>query len=200
MQRLELVQFAQQPAANKRALCRQLQISPSTAYKWLERFAHEGLEGLSDRSRRPRHSPGQSAPEIEQLILQLHARFPCWGPRKLRQLFLTQGLAPGAPPPGLSTIARILKRRGCHVLGDCQRQKPFQRFVAPAPNHLWQMDFKGHFALSRGGRCFPLTILDDHSRFALALRACSGANRAQVPARPGASLCPLWLARAHPVR
>jgi len=34
------------------------------------------------------------------------------------------------------------------------------------------MDFKGHFALERGGRCHPLTILDDHSRFNLALRAC----------------------------
>ncbi len=40
------------------------------------------------------------------------------------------------------------------------------------PNALWQMDFKGHFAMLKG-RCHPLTILDDHSRFCLGLQACA---------------------------
>jgi transposase InsO family protein len=34
------------------------------------------------------------------------------------------------------------------------------------------MDFKGHFAVGRE-RCHPLTVLDDHSRYNLCLRACS---------------------------
>jgi hypothetical protein len=42
------------------------------------------------------------------------------------------------------------------------------------------MDFKGHFAL-RHGRCHPLTVLDDHSRFAVGLSAC--ANEREVTAR-----------------
>jgi transposase InsO family protein len=50
--------------------------------------------------------------------------------------------------------------------------RPWQRFEAQRPNELWQMDFKGHFALGHG-RCHPLTVLDDHSRFALGLRACT---------------------------
>ncbi len=34
------------------------------------------------------------------------------------------------------------------------------------------MDFKGHFALGNRERCHPLTVLDDHSRYALCLQAC----------------------------
>lgn len=48
------------------------------------------------------------------------------------------------------------------------------RFEHETPNALWQMDFKGHFPLTdrTAGRCHPLTILDDHSRFNLCLAAC----------------------------
>jgi transposase InsO family protein len=47
-----------------------------------------------------------------------------------------------------------------------------QRFERDQPNELWQMDFKGHFP-TLIGRCHPLTILDDHSRFCLGLKACA---------------------------
>jgi transposase InsO family protein len=178
MQRLEFVQFARQPQANIRELCRRFTISPATAYKWLERFERDGLCGLSDRSRRPHHSPAQCSTKTEQLVLQLHRRFPYWGPRKLRQL-LPDHLT-STERPAVSTLARILKRHGCRVLCDTSPQPPYQRFSYPAPNQLWQMDFKGDFPLARSGRCFPLTLLDDHSRFALLLRACPAVNRAHV--------------------
>src|SRR5262249_28011286 len=51
------------------------------------------------------------------------------------------------------------------------RHRPYQRFEHDAPNCLWQMDFKGHFA-TQTARCHPLTVLDDHSRFAVGLQAC----------------------------
>ena len=50
---------------------------------------------------------------------------------------------------------------------------PYRRFEHPRPNDLWQMDFKGHIPMIRGGRCHPLTVLDDHSRFSLGVRACA---------------------------
>ncbi len=46
-------------------------------------------------------------------------------------------------------------------------RQSWHRFERPAPNELWQLDFKGHFPLLQGGRCHPLTLLDDHSRFYL---------------------------------
>lgn len=47
----------------------------------------------------------------------------------------------------------------------------WQRFEHERPNALWQIDFKGDFQTHQG-RCYPLTLLDDHSRFNLALQAC----------------------------
>ena len=59
------------------------------------------------------------------------------------------------------------------------QHRPYQRFEHPYPNDLWQMDFKGDFALERG-RCYPLSVLDDHSRFALGLVACGNQTTSTV--------------------
>src|SRR5262245_56020280 len=53
----------------------------------------------------------------------------------------------------------------------------------PAPNLLWQMDFKGWIPLGDGCRCHPLTILDDHSRYDLCLEACGNEQGSTVQAR-----------------
>jgi transposase InsO family protein len=66
----------------------------------------------------------------------------------------------------------ILRRHGVVVGHLAQPSRPYQRFEHDTPNALWQMDFKGHFPLRAGGRCHPLAVLDDHSRFALGLIAC----------------------------
>ena len=73
-----------------------------------------------------------------------------------------------APLPAPSTITNILHRHGL-IAPDAtaQRQRP-QFFERPAPNELWQMDFMGHLALgTTGHRVHLLTLLDDHSRYAL---------------------------------
>ena len=74
--------------------------------------------------------------------------------------------------PSKSTITAILRRHGLIEAAESAKHKPYRRFEHDEPNDLWQMDFKGHFPMSRGGRCHPLTVLDDHSRFSLGVRAC----------------------------
>ncbi len=76
----------------------------------------------------------------------------------------------GVPAP--STVTTILQRYGYIDPEESSKHKPWQHFEAQGPNELWQMDFKGHFEASEG-RCHPLTVLDDHSRYALCLQACS---------------------------
>lgn len=169
--RLEFVLLARAPGANIRQLCRAFGVSPKTGYKWLGRFDADGEAGLQDQSRRPLHSPGRSADELEQQVLLLHRTYPCWGSRKLRAL-----LPEHLPRPHASTIDAILRRHHCRIEGASQSsQSASCRFEHPAPNLLWQMDFKGHFPLTdaRAGRCHPLTVLDDHSRYALCLHACA---------------------------
>jgi transposase InsO family protein len=173
--RVEFVQLATAEGAEMAALCRRFGISRKTGYKWLKRYAETGARGLSDQSRRPQSSPAQTPATVEEVVVELRREHPAWGGRKLRGRLLAKQEALGLQAeaiPAASTITEILRRRGLLTGERAGQSRAYVRFEHAAPNDLWQMDFKGHFALTRGGRCHPLTVLDDHSRFALALRAC----------------------------
>ena len=166
----EFVQLAMQDGANRRELCRRFKISPKTGYKWLRRYKSGGREGLADGSRRPHSSPAQTEAAIEQQVIELRTESRnCWGGRKLSRQLLKRGGPKLAP----STITNILRRAGLINSALSAAATPWRRFERSGPNELWQMDFKGHFALVNGQRCHPLTVLDDHSRFALVLNACA---------------------------
>lgn len=175
--RLEFVTLASAQGANVRALCRSFGISPQTGYTLLARFKEHGTEGLKERSRKPKSSPLRSSAELEARVLALHDKYPCWGSRKLAALLPADSVRPHP-----NTIAAILRRHGRHIVPQGKASKAPTRFEHEAPNLLWQMDFKGHFALTdpRAGRCHPLTVLDDHSRFAVCLAACAGQTRETV--------------------
>lgn len=168
-QRREFVMFAQADQANLSALCKRYGISRKTGYKWLRRFDAEGTAGVQDRSRRPRHTNNKTADDVEQALLALRRTHPAWGARKLRARLATLGQA---QVPAVSTVHAILKRHGLINPNAGTTPHAWQRFEHAAPNHLWQMDFKGHVALQTR-RCHPLTVLDDHSRFSLCLSACA---------------------------
>jgi transposase InsO family protein len=168
-QRREFVMLAQAEGINFSQLCKRFAISRKTGYKWLERFESKGDEGLADRSRRPHTSPHRTDQKIEQEVCKLRDRHPAWGGRKLHTR-LKEVCKQTTPAP--STITEILRRHGRLDPQESEKHQAWQRFEHPAPNDLWQMDFKGDFALERG-RCYPLTALDDHSRFALILKACA---------------------------
>lgn len=167
--REEFVQLAIKPDSNISSLCRGFKISRKTGYKWLARAA--GLTGtpLQNQSRRPHSSPARTAAQIEQRVVELRRERPYWGGRKLRRVLEDSGLS---PLPAPSTITGILHRNGMIAADESQKHSAFERFERATPNELWQMDFKGHFAID-SGRCHALTILDDHSRYALGLFACA---------------------------
>jgi transposase InsO family protein len=167
-ERYEFVMLAMAEDAKIAALCRRFGISRSKGYKWLGRFKAEGRAGLLDRSRRPKTSPKQTALAIEEAAAALRAEHPAWGGRKIRRRLADLG---HAEVPAASTVTGILRRRGLIDPSESQKRVPFIRFEHERPNALLQMDFKGHFALERG-RCHPLTVLDDHSRYCLLAEAC----------------------------
>jgi transposase InsO family protein len=140
-------------------------ISRKTAYKWLARF--DDQQAMSDQSRRPRHSPNRTSGALEAAVLAVRDQYG-WGPRKIHA-YLTNNRQP-APP--IRTIADILRRHQRINSAAIPRPTDYQRFERPAPNELWQLDFKGWIEIARQ-KVSPLTILDDHSRFLLALRPCT---------------------------
>jgi transposase InsO family protein len=166
-QRREFVRLAMQEGANRRELCRRFGIHPDTGYKWLDRWAG-GDRQLGDQSRRPHSSPARSEPTIEALVLTVRDAHPAWGARKIARCLERDGVKPPAP----STVHAILRRYG-RVVPPVGAPRASQRFEKPAPNLLWQMDFKGWVQLGNGMRCHPLTMVDDHSRYVPCLQACA---------------------------
>jgi transposase InsO family protein len=167
--RYEFVMLSLQPDANMSQLCRSFEISRKTGYKWRSRFAAaKDPQALADRSRRPHRSPTCTAAQMQAAVLQMR-RQRRWGGRKIQCRLKNLGYS---QVPAPSTISGILKRHGLIDPKESARRELPQRFERERPNELWQMDFKGHIAL-RSGRCHPLTVLDDHSRYSIALRACS---------------------------
>jgi transposase InsO family protein len=165
-QRREFVELAMQEGANRRELCRRFHIHASTGYKWLGRWLSDGE--LADRSRRPQSSPCQVERAIEQCVLAVRDAHPAWGARKIERCLDREGVH----PPAVSTIHEILRRNG-RIVTPIGGPVAHQRFEKPAPNLLWQMDFKGWVRLADGSRCHPLTIVDDHSRYTVGLEACA---------------------------
>jgi len=176
-QRAEFCRLAGLPGANVRSLCRDFGIGHTTAYRWRGRY--EAGEVLADRSRRPKSSPSRTPPEVEARVLALREQHPCWGGRKLRKLLERAGVG---RPPSASTITEVLRRHGKLDGPRAGAARDYVRFEHAEPNDLWQMDFKGHFALGEG-RCHPLTLLDDHSRYALEIGACADERARTVRAR-----------------
>jgi transposase InsO family protein len=177
--RREFVVLAGQAGANMRSLCRRYGISPTIGYRWLARYRAEGEAGLVDRSRRPRHSPERTPAAVEAQVLAVRDANPAWGGRKLRRRLQDLG---ATEVPSASTMSAILERHGRLAGTAAERARDWQRFERAAPNELWQMDFKGHFAMA-GGRCHPLTVLDDHSRFSLTIAACADEREMTVRQR-----------------
>lgn len=174
--RLEFVNLALHPDANVRQLCRRFGISPTIAYKWLDRYESGGAAGLANRSRRPQRSPTRTADEVEAQVVSLRRERPAWGARKLRRRLQDLGQV---ALPATSTITGILHRHGLISPEQSQAATPGKRFERAAPNQLWQVDFKGHFSL-REGRCHPLCALDDHSRYNVLLAACADQTEGTV--------------------
>jgi transposase InsO family protein len=168
-QREEFVRLALQPGAKIAEVCRRCGISREKGYKWLQRFAAEGRGGLADRSRRPHNSPYRTDPLTEAEVLRIREQSNnCWGGRKIARVMENCGWR---EIPSASTITEVLRRHGRLDQRQSAHPGPYQRFEYAAPNDLWQMDFKGHFPMAHG-RCHPLTVLDDHSRYNLGLRTC----------------------------
>ena len=152
-------------------LCREFGISRKTGHKWLKRYQERGsTTALFDLSRRPHRSPKKTPREIEERVIELRKLYG-WSGRKLRKLLQAEGI-----DLSRSTIDRIIDRNGLIEKRD-RRRPAVKRFERSKPNELWQMDFKGEYILRGVERCYPLSLLDDHSRFAVGvfpLKAPSG--------------------------
>ena len=83
-------------------LCREFDISRKTGHKIFNRYKDCGLEGLTDRSRRPYRQANRLAFQVENLILQLKKEHPTWGAPKIREKIKRRHLQ--ITLPAISTV------------------------------------------------------------------------------------------------
>jgi transposase InsO family protein len=146
-------------------------VSRKTACKWLARHDADPEALLDDRPRTPRTSPGRTPPAVERLILGRRDRFG-WGARKIRADLMAHGQA----MPSARTVHAVLERAGRVRAPEPCAPAPI-RFERAAPNELWQIDFKACPEVDRR-RVEQFTVLDDHSRFLVALHTGLDASMA----------------------
>ncbi|MGH7734370.1 MAG: IS481 family transposase, partial [Gemmatimonadales bacterium] len=163
-QRMQFVARAVSGKERMAGLCREFGVSRPTGYRWRGRYERAGsFSGLRELSRRPHHSPRRTEAEKEQRVVELREETG-WVAKKLHVVLRDEQ---GVVVP-VRTIHRILERRG--QIADKVHTPAPGRFERAAPNELWQMDTKGQYPLAEG-ECHPLSIVDDHSRYAVGLYA-----------------------------
>jgi transposase InsO family protein len=172
-QRIRFVIAASHPTANVTATCKAFGISRKTGYKWLARQAGRSVSELADHSRRPHASPTRTSDRITRRVVALRQTYG-WGGEKLVELLAAEGIVVAA-----RTVDRIIAREGL-TRADVAPAAARRRFARAAPNDLWQMDAKGHYPLGPRRRCHPLSIVDDHSRFAVGLYALATLHAVHV--------------------
>jgi putative transposase len=152
-------------------LCREFGISRKTGYKLYRRYRDIGLEGLTDRSRRPYRQANKLPFQVESRIVQLRKEHPSWGAPKIREKL--RRLELGVQTPAISTVHAVLDRHGLVTRRRRRRYKAEGTALTRPhqPNELWCADFKGEFMLADHRYCYPLTITDFASRYLLACEA-----------------------------
>jgi transposase InsO family protein len=164
-------------------VCREFGISRKTGYKIWDRYRQEGLEALTDRSRRPVRYANQLPDQIERLIVEAKKGKPHWGARKIREL-LVRRLAGDMRIPAKSTVHAVLDRHG--LVSRARKRRAANKATGTAlsqaavSNDLWCADFKGEFKLGNGRYCYPLTVSDQVSRMILCCEALESTKEAPV--------------------
>jgi putative transposase len=154
-------------------LCAEFGISRKTGYKIYDRYKDCGVDGLTDRSRRPYRHANQLPMAVEKLILALKREYPNWGAPKIRERL--QRRFPGTRCPAISTVHAVLDRHGLVTPRRTRRSRVQGTGLSvPArPNELWCADYKGEFMLANRRYCYPLTVTDFASRYLLHCEALS---------------------------
>jgi putative transposase len=159
-------------------LCEEFGISRKTGYKIYDRYKDCGVQGLTDRSRRPYRHANRLPAALEQWIVRLKKEYPSWGAPKIRERLRDR--CPDVRCPAISTVHAVLDRHGLVTRRRRRRQRPEGTALSQPvqPNDLWCADYKGEFMLADRRYCYPLTVTDFASRYLL---TCEGlATTAEV--------------------
>lgn len=176
------IQFLGEYLKNEKSiteLCKKHNISRPTAYKVINRYNQEGINGLDERSKAHINHPSVTPEAVQSFLLEVKGKYPTWGPKKIKQFLKIE--YPDKKWPAASTIGDIFKKNGL-VIPAKKRPNLVTPYTRPfeecnQPNDVWSADYKGNFYLkNNNGSCYPLTITDNFSRFIIDCVSLSSPN------------------------
>jgi transposase InsO family protein len=151
-----------------RATAKKYGVSPAWVSTLVSRYRTEGPLAFEPRSKRPKSNAKATPPQVEDRIIELRKELEDIGADNGADTIHTHLEREGLVAPSISTIQRILTRRGFVTPAPKKRPKSsFIRFIAELPNECWQSDMT-HWHLDNGTGVEILTFIDDHSRLVLA--------------------------------
>lgn len=178
--------FVQGEEVNVAAKCRELHVSREMFYKYVRRFAAEGVDGFYPRSRRPHGSPARLPVAVEDQLIAVrkHEQDEGWD-YGADAVLMTLATQPHKWPldrrlPARSTVNRVFEDRG--QLAKVPQRAPrgrSRRFQRDRVNDLWQYD-GFEWRLGNGTKAVILHLSDDCSRLDLALQVARSENSNQV--------------------
>ncbi len=170
-ERIALMRDYESGAFSVVELCARYGISRETFYVWKRRRESGAARWFEELSRAPGSCPHAVPAETTAAIVAIRARFPRFGPKKIRARLVLD--RPDVARPAASTIGDVLKREGL-IVATPRRRRPIGQgeIVAGSdePNGEWAIDFKGWFRTVDGTRCDPLTVSDTASRYLIEAR------------------------------
>jgi transposase InsO family protein len=141
---------------NAGIVCRRCGISRPTLRKWLRRYAENGIEGLKDKSKRPKTSPAKKVTlQHEEWILELRKKRKL-GVRRIQSELIRHYNCSFS----LATIHKVLKRNGVGPLKKIRRKKEYKRYQRPIPGDRVQLD-----TCKIGPNLYQYTAIDDCTRY-----------------------------------
>src|SRR6266496_1017536 len=145
-------------------------VSKSWVGKVVGRFRAGGYDAIERRSRAPREIPHRTPPELEDEIVGLRKELSDEGFDAGAETIRHHLLKRHETVPSVSTIWRVLRRRGFVTPQPHKRPRSsWIRFEAQLPNECWQSDVT-HWDLADGTEVEIINVIDDHSRLIIASR------------------------------
>ena len=151
-----------------REVARSYGVSKSWVHELVRRYREGGDAALEERSKAHRTNPRQMSAECEEKIVRLRKELVDLGADAGAQTLHWHLSQRSGPVPSVSSIYRLLRRRGFVTPEPRKRPRAsYVRFEADLPNECWQGDMT-HWQLSNGTEVEILNFIDDHSRLIVA--------------------------------
>jgi putative transposase len=170
-EKLEVIRLVEQSHLPVRRTLRHLGIPPATFYRWYERYQDGGPEALEDRPSRPDRVWNRVPDDIRSRVIDLALAEPELSPRELAVRFTEQERYFVSE----ASVYRLLKAHDLITGPAFVVVKAADEFHSKttAPDQLWQTDFT-YLKVTGWGWFYLSTVLDDHSRYVIAWKLCTG--------------------------